>query len=431
MREQVYNIYRHRVIPNIDQYQVYVDQAGGYKGLQKALAMKPEEVADVVKASGLRGRGGAGFPTGVKWGFLPKGVFPRYLDINCAEGEPGTFKDREIIEYNPHQMIEGVIIAAYAIGAETAYIYHRGEFKFGAALLQRAIADAQANGWLGKGIGGTTFNLEIHLHPEASAYICGEETAQLNSIEGYLGQPRLKPPFPAVEGLWRKPTIINNVETVANLPLIVTNGGDWFKQWGTEKNPGTRCYSVSGHVVRPGNYELPMDITARELIYDICGGIWKGRSLKGFIPGGVSAPILTADHLDVKLNFDDLQAAGSMGGSGGMIVLDDQTDMAWLATKMIHFYQHESCGKCSPCREGTWWQRNILDRMMAGKSRAGDAELLEMVSKQMAGICFCPLGESAQMVVLGAYKYFRSDFETRAGNPEPAGVPLAPLPAAH
>jgi NADH-quinone oxidoreductase subunit F len=425
MREQVYRVCRHRVIPNIDQYDTYVGQADGYKALQAVLGMTQEQVIDIVKASGLKGRGGAGFPTGVKWGFLPKGVYPRYLVINCAEGEPGTFKDRELIENNPHQVIEGIIITAYTIGAETAYIYHRGEFKFGAAQLRRAIEDAKAHGWLGKQIGGKDFNLEIHLHPEASAYICGEETAQLSSIEGYLGQPRLKPPFPAVEGLWRKPTIINNIETVTNLPGIINNGADWYKSIGTDKNPGTRVYCVSGHVVRPGNYELPMDITARELIFDVCGGIWKGRNLKGFIPGGVSAPVLTAEqHLDVRLNFDDLRAAGSMGGSGGLIVLDDHTDMAWLSMKMVHFYQHESCGKCSPCREGTWWQRNLLDRMMAGKAQPGDVEMLEMVSQQMADKCFCPLGESSQMVVLGAYKYFRSDFEQHGHQNGAAILPL-------
>ncbi|HBY98560.1 MAG: NADH-quinone oxidoreductase subunit NuoF [Ardenticatenaceae bacterium] len=425
MAEQVYNVYRHRFIPKIDQYDVYASKAGGYEGLKQALTMAPEQVIDLVKASGLRGRGGAGFPTGVKWGFLPKGIFPRYLDVNSAEGEPGTFKDREIIENNPQQLIEGIILASYAIGCHQAYIYHRGEFTFGTTQLERAIRDAYAHGWLGKNIGGTDFRLDIYLHPEASAYICGEETAQLNSLEGYLGQPRLKPPFPAVEGLWGKPTIINNVETLTNLPLIVTNGPQWFKQWGTERSPGTRCYSVSGHVVRPGNYELPMNITARELIYDVCGGIWKGRRLKAFIPGGVSAPVLTEQHLDVRLNFDDLMAAGSMGGSGGVIVMDDQTDLAAVASKMIHFYQHESCGKCSPCREGTWWQRNILERMMTARARRGDVELLKMVSEQMAGKCFCPLGESAQMVVLGAYKYFRDDFEAHAVDGAGAAVGAA------
>ncbi len=410
--EQVYLICRHREIPNIHQYDVYINEADGYKGLRKALDLGRDEVINVVKASGLRGRGGAGFPTGVKWGFMPKNVQgPVYFVVNCAEGEPGTFGNHEIIENNPHQFIEGVIIGAYAIGATTAYIYHRGEFKFGAEMIQMAVNDAYANGWLGKNIGGTEFSLDIYLHPEASAYICGEETAQLNSIEGYLGQPRLKPPFPAQAGLWKRPTTVNNVETLAHVPAIIRNGADWFRQWGSEKSPGTRVYCLSGHVTRPGNYELPMNVTARELIMEHGGGIWKGHGIKGFIPGGVSAPILTEAHLDTVMDYDSLQAAGSMGGSGGCIVIDDQTDIAWLAKKMVDFYQHESCGKCSPCREGTWWQKNLLDRMMMGMGRAGDVEMLEMVSQQMNGVCFCPLGESSQGVVLGAMKYFRADFE--------------------
>lgn len=432
--EQVYLVCRHREIPDIDQYDVYVEQADGYKGLAKALELGREEVISVVKSSGLRGRGGAGFPTGVKWGFMPKNVEgPVYFVINCAEGEPGTFGNHELIERNPHQIIEGVIIGAYAIGATAVYLYHRGEFKYGAEMLQQAVDDARAHGWLGEKIGGLDdFNLEIHLHPEASAYICGEETAQLNSIEGYMGQPRLKPPFPAQSGLWKRPTTVNNIETLAHVPAIIRNGGDWFKQWGTEKSPGTRVYCVSGHVAKPGNYELPMNVTTRELVFEHCGGIWKGRGLKGFIPGGVSAPVLTPDHLDLPLDYDSMAAAGSMGGSGGVIVIDDQTDMAWLATKMVDFYQHESCGKCSPCREGTYWQRNLLHRMMDGKGRPGDVEMLEMVSEQMAGKCFCPLGESSQMVVLGAMKYFRDDFEAYgAGKVYDGVIPMMAIETHH
>lgn len=411
--EQVYLVSRHREIPNIADYNVYVEKADGYKALEKVLGMSRDEVIEVTKASGLRGRGGAGFPTGVKWSFMPKNVQgPVYLVVNCAEGEPGTFGNHEIIEYNPHQIIEGIIIGAYAIGATAAYIYHRGEFKYGAKMLRRAIQDAALHGWLGKNIGGRSdFSLDIFLHPEASAYICGEETAQLNSIEGYLGQPRLKPPFPAQSGLWKRPTTVNNIETLAHVPGIIRNGAAWFRQWGTEKCPGTRVYCVSGHVVRPGNYELPMNVTVRELIEVHAGGIWKGNKVKGFIPGGVSAPVLTANHLDTIMDFDSLAAAGSMGGSGGLIVLDDTTDMAWLAKKMVDFYSHESCGKCSPCREGTYWQKNLLDRMMTGSARSGDVQMLELVSEQMANKCFCPLGESSQMVVLGAFKYFREDFE--------------------
>ncbi len=410
--EQVHLVCRHREIPNIHQYDVYVSQAEGYKGLEKALSMSRDDAREIVFSAGLRGRGGAGFPTGLKWRFMPKNVEgPVYFVINCAEGEPGTFGNHEIIENNPHQLIEGIIIGAYCIGATHAYIYHRGEFKYGAEMMQMAVDNAYEHGWLGKKVGGRDdFSLDIYLHPEASAYICGEETAQLNSIEGFMGQPRLKPPFPAQAGLWARPTTVNNVETMTHVPNILRNGADWFKQWGTDRCPGTRVYCVSGHVKKPGNYELPMDVTARELIFEHAGGIWKGRNLKGFIPGGLSAPILTTEHLDLSLNFDALGKAGSMGGSGGVIVMDDQTDMAWLAKKMVDFYSHESCGKCSPCREGTWWQKNLLDRMMSGGARSGDVQMLELVSEQMAGKCFCPLGESSQMVVLGAMKYFRDDF---------------------
>ena len=411
--EQVYLVCRHREIPDIHKYDVYVSKAEGYKGLQKALSMSRDDAREIVFASGLRGRGGAGFPTGLKWRFMPKGVEgPVYFVINCAEGEPGTFGNHEIIENNPHQLIEGIIIGAYCIGATHAYIYHRGEFKYGAQMIEMAVDEAYKHGWLGKKVGGhKDFSLDIYLHPEASAYICGEETAQLNSIEGLMGQPRLKPPFPAQAGLWKRPTTVNNVETMTHVPNIIRNGADWFKQWGTDRCSGTRVYCVSGHVRKPGNYELPMNVTARELIFEHAGGIWKGRNLKGFIPGGVSAPILTEEHLDLSLDFDSLGKAGSMGGSGGVIVMDDQTDMAWLAKKMVDFYSHESCGKCSPCREGTWWQKNLLDRMMSGGARSGDVQMLELVSEQMADKCFCPLGESSQMVVLGAMKYFRNDFE--------------------
>ncbi|MDQ4076175.1 MAG: NADH-quinone oxidoreductase subunit NuoF [Chloroflexota bacterium] len=428
--EQVYLVLRHREIPNIDDYEVYVSKAQGYEGLQKALEMSREDVTNEVKASGLRGRGGAGFPTGVKWGFMPKKADgPMYLLVNCAEGEPGTFGNHEIIENNPHQFIEGIIIASYAIGATAAYIYHRGEFKFGAQMMQMAIEAAYEQGWLGKNIGGKEdFSLDIYLHPEASAYICGEETAQLNSLEGYLGQPRLKPPFPAQAGLWKRPTTVNNVETLSHVPGIILHGSDWFRQWGTEKSTGTRVYCVSGHVVKPGNYELPMSVTGRELIFEHAGGIWKGHNLKGFIPGGVSAPVLTEEHLDLPLDYDSMQEAGSMGGSGGVIVLDDHTDMAWLSTKMVDFYAHESCGKCSPCREGTYWQRQLLHRMMKGQGRPGDVQMLEMVSEQMAGTCFCPLGESSQMVVLGAMKYFRDDFERYGQGVAYDGIiPMRPL----
>lgn len=408
--EQVFNVLRHREIEGIDKYDVYVEN-DGYEGLKAALGKSPDEVTDLVKQSGLRGRGGAGFPTGVKWGFVPKDTFPKYLVCNFAEGEPGTFKDREIVENNPHQLIEGIIICCYAIKAETAYIYHRGEFTYPAMKLREAIDAARDAGWLEQPIGDDDFSVTIHLHQEASAYICGEETAQLNSLEGYMGQPRLKPPFPAVEGLWGQPTVINNVETLTNLPRILINGPEWYRQYGTEKNPGTRIYCVSGQVKRPGNYELPCNVTAREIIFEHAGGVWKGRGFKAFIPGGVSAPMLSDEYLDIEMTFDALSDAGSMGGSGGVIVIDDETDIAWVTSKAVHFFREESCGKCSPCREGTFWQDRISQRLLAGEGNKGDVEMLKVVSDQMENKCFCPLGEASRMVVQGAYRHFRTEFD--------------------
>lgn len=399
-------------IPNIDDIDVYIEH-GGYETLRRALkGMSPAEVTQAVVDSGLRGRGGAGFPTGRKWMFLPKGIYPRYLVVNAAEGEPGTFKDRQIMERNPHQLIESVIITCYAIEAKVAYIYSRGEYLKALSRLKMAIDAAHERGFLGDGILGTDFSCHIYLHREGGAYICGEETALLNSLEGHLGQPRVKPPFPAVKGLWQKPTIINNVETLANVAPIVEKGAEWFRNFGTEQSPGTKIYSLSGHVRRPGNYELPMDITLRELIYEHGGGVPGDREIKGVIPGGVSAPVLTREHLDLTMDFDSLQAVGSMLGSGAVIVFDETTDMAWAAHRMMRFFGQESCGKCTPCREGTYMLVNIMTDLMRGTGQASDIPLMEAIANQIMGNTLCPLGDAAASgPILSTIKHFREDYE--------------------
>jgi NADH-quinone oxidoreductase subunit F len=382
-------------IPDIDDIEVYLEH-GGYETLQRTLKdLEPGDVVKTVTESGLRGRGGAGFPTGRKWMFLPQGVFPRYLVVNAAEGEPGTFKDRQIMERNPHQLIESVIISLYAIRSDTAYIYTRGEYLEALSQMQTAIDTAYERGFLGDDIQGSGFSCNIYLHREGGAYICGEETALLNSLEGYLGQPRVKPPFPAVKGLWMKPTIINNVETLTNVAPIMEHGADWFRSFGTEQSPGTKVYPLSGHIRRPGNYELPMDITLRELIYDYGQGIPGDRAVKAVIPGGVSAPVLTAEQLDITLDFNSLQEVGSMLGSGAVMVFDETTDMAWAAHRMMRFFSQESCGKCSPCREGTYMIVNIMTDLMRGTGRMSDIPLLEAVASQIKGNTLCPLGDAA------------------------------------
>lgn len=367
--------------------------------------------------SGLRGRGGAGFPTGRKWMFLPKDVYPRYLVVNAAEGEPGTFKDRQILERNPHQLIESAIITCYAIEAEVAYIYTRGEYLKALSQLKMAIGAAHERGFLGNNILGTDFSCQIYLHREGGAYICGEETALLNSLEGYLGQPRVKPPFPAVKGLYQKPTIINNVETLTNVAPIVEKGPDWFRSFGTEQSPGTKIYALSGHVRRPGNYELPMDITLRELIYDYGGGVPDDRDVKAVIPGGVSAPVLTQEHLDITMDFNSLQEAGSMLGSGAVIVFDETTDMAWAAHRMMRFFSQESCGKCTPCREGTYMIVNMMTDLMRGTGQISDIPLLRAIAKQIQGNTLCPLGEAAAGgPTLSTLERFREDYDVHVLN---------------
>lgn len=401
---------RHRDIPDIVNIDVYLAH-DGYEGLKKAIqTMQPGEVTDIVKASGLRGRGGAGFPAGVKWSFIPKGIKPVYIAVNADESEPGTFKDRELMEYNPHQFIEGIILCAYAVGAETAYIYGRGEFRGPFVKLQKAIDAAYEKGFLGKNILGSDFSLDIYLHLGAGAYICGEETALLSSLEGEMGQPRARPPFPAVEGLYAKPTVINNVETLANVPPIILRGADWYRQFGTERSSGTKIFCLSGRVNRPGNYELPLGTPMRYLIEELGGGIIDGRALKGILPAGASAPILTADKIDTPLDYESVQAAGSMLGSASFIILDETVDIVWATSKMTHFFKHESCGKCSPCREGTYWLEQVLERIRSGQGTMDDVNLLTDITDQMAGNCFCLLGDFATSSINSSMAHFKDEY---------------------
>lgn len=385
----------------------------GYKGLSKALSSyKPQEIIDIVKRSGLRGRGGAGFPAGVKWDFIPKDPnLTKYLCCNADEGEPGTFKDRELMERDPHQMIEGIAISSYAIGANRAYIYIRGELARSARILEDAISEAYKKGYLGKNILGSSFSIDIYIHRGAGAYICGEETALIESIEGKRGQPRLKPPFPAQYGLYGKPTVVNNVETLSNIPHIILNGDAWYAKIGTPKSTGTRIFSVSGHIKKPGNYELPLGTPLREIIYNHAGGLRDGRRLKAIIPGGSSTPILTPDHLDIPMDFESVQKAGSMLGSGGLIVMDDTTCMVFVAKRLMEFYFHESCGKCTPCREGSSWILQILERIEGGEGKMEDIDLLINLCKNIQGKTFCPFGDAEIAPVLSTIQYFRNEYE--------------------
>jgi NADH-quinone oxidoreductase subunit F len=409
-------IMRELDIPNISDFQIYLKH-GGYEALRTALQKhSPPEIIQMVRDSGLRGRGGAGFPTGVKWGFLPKGVYPRYLLCNCDESEPATFKDHQIIDRNPHQLIEGVALSAYATESEKAYIYLRGEFATAANTLDRAIAQAEAAGFLGNNVLGTGINIHVYTHRGAGAYICGEETALMDSLEGRIGQPRLKPPFPAVAGLYGKPTIINNVETLANVPPIVKNGPAWYRSFGTEKSPGTKIFCLCGHVNRPGNYELPFGVSMRELIYseEYGGGMKDNRPVKILVPGGASAPWLTGEHLDVTLDYESMAAAGTMLGSGGAMVLNDTVTAPEAAFKMDEFFKHESCGKCTPCREGTYWLVKVMHHLLDGHGSTDDVQRLHTIYKQMAGNCFCLLGESAVMPIKSALTIFPHEFDELA-----------------
>ena len=388
------------------------EAAGGYRALRTALGMSAEELIQLVKDSGLRGRGGAGFPTGMKWSFVPRDTGkPTYVTVNFDESEPGTCNNRELVEREPHALIEGAAIAARAIDCHLAYIYIRGEYLWQGRVLQRALDEAYAAGYLGSGIMGGDYDLDIVLHRGAGAYICGEETALLSSLEGFRGQPRLRPPFPAVEGLYESPTVINNVETLMNVPHIVNNGADWFKAVGTEKAPGTKMFTISGKVERPGNYELPMGTPFRVLLEEHGGGVLGGREIKAWTPGGSSTPFLTADHLDVGLDFESVMEAGSLLGTGAIMVLDETDCMVEAARRLVEFYAHESCGKCTPCREGTWWATRVLGRIEGGYGREEDLPLMADVSENILFRAFCALADGAVSPIQSTLKYFMDEYE--------------------
>jgi NADH-quinone oxidoreductase subunit F len=402
------------------------ERTGGYGALKKALStMDADEVLYQFHRSGLRGRGGAGFPMGRKAGFLPKdSPLPAYVVCNADESEPGTFKDREIMEENPFQLLEGIVLAAYAVGSHRAYIYIRGEYEHQARVLDHAVAQARAAGYLGTGVCGSTFDCDVTVYRGAGAYICGEETGLLESLEGKRGQPRLKPPFPAVAGLYGSPTLINNVETLAALPPIIENGADWYAAIGPEKSPGSKIFSVSGHVLQPGNYEVVLgETTLRELVFDMAGGLRPGREFKACWVGGSSVPVLGAMHLDTPLDYESLQAAGTFLGSGGCIVMDDSGCIVRASLRLAHFYRHESCGKCSPCREGTTWLEKVLQRMVDGQGRMEDLELLDSLFGRIAGKTLCALADGAVAPIKSAIGLFRDDFirviEQGSPRPEP------------
>ncbi len=403
---------RHRDIPDLHKIDVY-RKHGGYEALHKAITeMTPQGVIDVVRASGLRGRGGAGFPTGVKWSFIPKGPGEKYVVINTDESETGTFKDRELSEKNPHQVIEGAIIAAYSIGAKTIYNYFRGEFMDAGYAMEEAIREAYAAGFLGKNILGSDFSCDFYCHYGAGAYICGEETALINSLQGELGQPWSKPPFPAVEGLYRRPTVVNNTETLANVPLILVNGADWYMSMGTDKSPGVKIVCMSGHVEKPGNYEVKLGVTYRELL-EMAGGMRDGKKFKALLPSGGSGPVITEKALDAPLTYEGLTPYGSVMGSASVIVMDETTDMVWAALKMLHFFKHESCGKCTPCREGTFWMEKLLHRIYEGHGTPQDVQTLESVANQIGGRTLCALGDFAINPVLSTIKHFPEEYRAK------------------
>jgi len=388
-------------------------QHEGYTGLKKALSMQPNDVIEQVKASGLRGRGGAGFPAGLKWQFVDKKTpNPKYICCNADESEPGTFKDHVLMERNPHLLFEGCLIGCWAIGAKVAYIYIRGEFYHVQRVLEAELAKAYAQGYAGRNIMWSGFDCDIVIHRGAGAYEAGEETALIESLEGKRAQPRIKPPFPAASGLYNCPTAVNNVETLCNLPSIMTRGAEWFASLGPEKNGGPKLYCVSGHVKRPGVYEASMQITLRELIDGFAGGVRDGRTLKAVIPGGSSVPILMPDQLDTQASFDAIQKAGSLLGSAAIVVLDDTTCMVWLAENLLHFYRHESCGKCTPCREGTDWLHKILQRIERGEGRLQDLDLLSSISANIAGKTLCAFGDAAVTPVVTTLKHFRHEYES-------------------
>lgn len=431
--QQTYVLLRGREIPDLHKLDVYVKN-GGYDALKKAVAMPTADIINIVKASNLRGRGGAGFPTGMKWSFIPQNEPVKYMVVNCDESETGTFKDREIIETNPHQLIEGAVIGAYAIQAKAVYIYLRGEFWDQAAMLDKAIADARKAGLVGPNLCGSNYSCEVYTHLGAGAYICGEETALLNSLEGKLGQPRVRPPFPANKGggLYGEPTVVNNVETLTNVPWIINNGADEYKKMGSEQSPGTKIFCVSGHVNKPGNYEFPFGITLRELIMEHAGGIPGGKAIKGILPSGGSGPIMrvTDEILDTKLTYEDMAKTGSILGSASIIVMDETVDMTWVASKVIKFFKHESCGKCTPCREGTYWLDKVVDRIMANEAQMKDIDLISNVAKNMQGVTLCALGDFAANPIIHTVKNFPEDFKQHVKGAAAAPAKAAPKQAA-
>ncbi|MBC8263106.1 MAG: NADH-quinone oxidoreductase subunit NuoF [Anaerolineales bacterium] len=397
-------------VPNSERIAVYLER-GGYTALRKALQMSPDELIALVKASGLRGRGGAGFPAGLKWGFMPKEAVTKYVCVNTDEGEPGTFKDRLLVEHDPHSIIEGVIIAAYAVGANRAFVYIRGEFFLGVKRWIKAIDDAYAYDFLGKDILGSGFDLDMSVHRGAGAYICGEETALINSLEGKRGEPRMKPPYPTQIGLWDEPTLVHNVETLANVPHIVNRGAEWFRSIGVEGSTGSKLFCVSGHVRRPGNYELPLGTPLRTIIEEYAGGMRGDRPLKAVIPGGASTPMLSPEQLDTPMDFESLVEAGSMLGTGAIVVIEEGTCMVEVARRLMDFFAHESCGQCTPCRVGTQRLKEVLTRIVRGEGKPDDLDLLEALCAGIVGHTLCPMGDAAVNPVLSSLKHFREEYE--------------------
>ena len=402
---------RRTTLPRSDSIDVYLAN-GGYRALEKALhELKPQDLIDLVKKSGLRGRGGAGFPAGLKWGFMPKENVQKYLCVNTDEGEPGTFKDRVLVEKDPHSVIEGVIIAAYAVGVTRAFVYIRGEFFLGVKSWIKAIADAYQRGYLGKNILGSDFSLDLTVHRGAGAYICGEETAMIDSLEGRRGEPRLKPPYPAQVGYLGKPTLVHNVETLANVPHIVLHGAEWYASIGTERSTGPKIFCVSGDVFRRGVYELPLGTPLREVIYDHAGGVPNNKRIKAIIPGGASTPFLTTEHLDVPMDFESLAAAGSALGTGAIVVINEDTCMVDVARRTARFFAHESCGKCTPCRVGSQRIVQVLEDIEAGRGRVGDIERLQALCEGIAGRTFCPFGDAMVAPIRSSLARFADEYQ--------------------
>ncbi len=407
-------------LPDSASLETYVAHEG-YEGFRKALSMKPEEILGELKASNLRGRGGAGFPTGMKWGFVPRNSpKPKYIVVNADEGEPGTCKDRVLMENDPHQLIEGMLIAGLAADAHAGYIYIRGEYRYLIRIMDHAIEEARARGYIGRNILGSGFDFEVYTHTGAGSYECGEESALLESLEGKRGVPRIRPPFPAVAGAFGCPTVLNNVETYCAVPVILRRGGAWFADLGTPKNGGTRLFCISGHVNRPGVYELPMGFNLLRMINEVAGGVRGGKKLKAVIPGGSSCPVLKAEECDIAMDYDTVAKAGSMLGSGGVVVMDEDTCMVKAAARIMRFYSHESCGWCIPCREGTAWLSKLLARFHSGAGERQEIDLIGELAQNMLGRTFCPLGDAAAMPTMAFVKKFRDEFEAHLdGRPCP------------